>query len=136
MAALEKRLCLAGVVLFFFGLLLGFAVPLFPDKHSVLGAHESALGSGTFLIAMGLLWNKLAFSPKWSWWSAQLLWISFFVLQAGLTLGAANPGASASSPRSAAQTIAGLLNTVGAILMFVVVAVVLIAVARSKPKVG
>jgi hypothetical protein len=136
MTALEKRLCLAGVVLYFFGLLLGFAVPAFPDKDSVLGAHETALGSGTFLIAMGILWNKLVLSPKWSWWSAQLLWISFFILEAGLTLGAANPVVSASTPRSAAQTIAGLLNAVGAILLTVVVAAVLIAVARSKPKVG
>jgi (hydroxyamino)benzene mutase len=136
MTALEKRLCLAGVVLFFFGLLLGFFVTAFPNKDAVLAAHETALGSGTFLIAMGLLWNKLVLSPKWSWWSAQLLWISFFVLEAGLTLGATTPGASVSSPRSAAQAIAGLLNAVGAILLFVVVAAVLIALARSKPKVG
>jgi (hydroxyamino)benzene mutase len=136
MTALERRLCLAGVVLFFFGLLLGFGVSAFPEKQSVLGAHETALGSGTFLIAMGLLWNRLAFSPRWSWWSAQLLWVSFFVLEAGLTLGAANAGAPAGSPRSIGQTIAGLLTIGGAILMFVVAAAILVAVARAKPEVA
>jgi hydroxylaminobenzene mutase len=134
MTALEHRLCTAGIALFFFGLLLGFLVSAFPDKHSILGAHQTALGSGTFLVAMGVLWNKLSFSPKWSRWSAHLLWVSFFILEAGLTLAAANGVAPADTQRNTAQLIAGLLNAVGAILMFVVVAIVLVAVAKSKPK--
>ena len=51
------RLAFAGLLLFFFGLGLGFAVSIFPTIKPLLSAHEGALGSGTFLICIGAIWS-------------------------------------------------------------------------------
>ena len=51
------QLAFAGLTLFFAGLALGFAVTLFPGIRPLLAAHESALGSGTFLICVGAIWS-------------------------------------------------------------------------------
>jgi hypothetical protein len=132
MTLAERRLCLTGSLLFLFGLVLGFAVPAFPDKQAVLNAHLTALGSGTFLIVIGLLWGKLGYSPKWSGVFTHMLWISFFVLEAGLTLAATSPHLAVDVPASVVQMISGALNAIGAILMVIAVTAVVVAMIRLK----
>jgi hypothetical protein len=132
MTLFERRLCLAGAILFLFGLVLGFAVPAFPDKHAVLNAHLTALGSGTFLIVVGSIWRKLGFSSKWSGVFTHMLWISFFILEAGLTLAATNAHATPDGPLSTMQMVSGALNAIGAILMVIAVAAVVVALAKTK----
>ena len=51
------RMAIAGLSLFFLGLVLGFAVTIFPAIKPLLAAHQAALGSGTFLIASGAIWS-------------------------------------------------------------------------------
>jgi len=133
MSQFESRLSIAGVALFLFGLAIGFAVSAFPDKRTVLNAHLTALGSGTFLIAMSAIWRELDLTTKASTIWSHLLWISFYVLQAGLTLGAASAGNAPDAPRNLGQVLAGLLNAIGAIVMIVAVAAVLVALIKSKP---
>ncbi len=90
MSRIEHRLCLAGLVLFFLALLQGFAIPGFERVDVARGAHAAALGSGTFLIAVGLLWPKLSFgrlAPVW----AGMLAISLYAIAAGLMLSATYP---------------------------------------------
>jgi len=128
MNTLERRLCQPGILLFLFGLLLGFAVPLIPNKQLILGAHETALQGGTFLIAMGLLWPKPSLSPRWTSLLAHLLWISFFVLESGLTLGAALGGDAAAG---VVRSLVAALNAGGAILMLATILALIPALKRS-----
>jgi hypothetical protein len=130
MTSVERRLYVAGVTLFLFGLALGFAVPAFADRSGVLTAHLTALGSGTFLIVIGVIWRKVDLGRKGSSLLAHVLWGSFYILQAGLTLNATRtPGQSS---QSTAQAVAGVLNTVGAIAMFIAVTTFLVFLIRSR----
>ena len=51
-------LVMAGLVLLFIGLLLGYWISLAPSGKAMLPAHETAIGGGTFLIAVGLAWRS------------------------------------------------------------------------------
>jgi len=75
-------LAFAGLALFCFGLGLGFAVALFPAIKPLLSAHESALGSGTFLIGIGAIWSIYMNSE-----SKRLvlgIWLSHYALSGAL----------------------------------------------------
>lgn len=88
MATIPSLLSFTGVLLFLFGLVVGFAVPAFASPRLGLSAHLTGVQSGTALIVLGLLWRHLQF---WSGWSAPTgygLWISLYILFAGMTLGA------------------------------------------------
>ena len=61
-----RRLVQLGMLLFFFGLLIGLAasnfggaIHIFALPRAGLSAHLIALMQGTFLVVMGLLWPKL-----------------------------------------------------------------------------
>jgi (hydroxyamino)benzene mutase len=84
----DRRLCLSGMLLFFTGLLLGFIVPAYAPHHGMLAAHLNAVQTGIFLLVLALLWPKVPLGPRMSGWLAHLTWISFWVLQAGVTLAA------------------------------------------------
>ena len=88
MASVSSMLCFAGVLLFFFGLLAGFGVPAFGSSRLGLSAHLTGVQSGTALVVLGLLWPHLSFWSGWSMPVASLLWVSFYVLFAGMTMGA------------------------------------------------
>jgi hydroxylaminobenzene mutase len=49
--------------LFLFALLLGVALPSFAVPRLALSAHLLALMQGTFLMVLGLLWDRLRLSP-------------------------------------------------------------------------
>jgi hypothetical protein len=82
----DRRLGVSGMLLFFGGLGLGFVVPAYAPHHGMLAAHLNAVQTGIFLLVLALLWPKLPLGPWISGWLAHLTWISFWVLQAGLTL--------------------------------------------------
>lgn len=88
MGSVSAILCFSGVVLFLFGLLVGFCVPAFSSPRLGLSAHLTGVQCGTALIAIGLLWPHLRFWGGWSLPTGYALWISLYVLFAGMTLGA------------------------------------------------
>lgn len=79
-------LCLAGVVLFLLGLLNGFAIPRMRSPRLGLSAHLTAVQSGTFLVAAGLLWAKLQLTTTWGGVIAGVLWVSLYLLWFALLL--------------------------------------------------
>ena len=85
----SEILCFAGVALFLLGLLNGFAIPRLRSPRLGLSAHLTAVQSGTFLIAVGLLWPRLALDPTWSAVLANGLWISLHMVWASLLLAGA-----------------------------------------------
>jgi hydroxylaminobenzene mutase len=57
------RLIQLGMSLYLFALLLGVALPNFALPRLALSAHLLALMQGTFLMVLGLLWERLRLSP-------------------------------------------------------------------------
>ncbi|MGK2872223.1 MAG: hydrogenase [Alphaproteobacteria bacterium] len=80
MIEINQPLALAGVVLFLLGLLNGFVIPLGRSPRLGLSAHLTAVQSGTFLIAMGLLWPYIDFPVIWRETTAYALWVSLYAL--------------------------------------------------------
>ena len=78
------RLAFAGLLLFFFGLCLGFAVSVFPTIKPLLSAHEATLGSGTFLISIGASWSMFVTTDSRKLVLA--IWLSHYALGAALVL--------------------------------------------------
>ena len=82
-------LSFAGVLLFFAGLVVGFAIPTFRSPRIGLSAHLAGVQSGTFLVAMGALWPHLALASTLSAAAGDALWISLYAVFASLVLAAA-----------------------------------------------
>jgi len=89
MQSLSSTLCFAGVLLFVLGLATGFAIPKLRSSRIGLSAHLTGVQSGTFLIAMGLLWPKLALWPSLSNLIGHAIWISLYAVFISLVLAAA-----------------------------------------------
>jgi hydroxylaminobenzene mutase len=88
MTSITGMLCFTGLLLFLLGLLVGFGIPAFANPRIGVSAHATAVQSGTALLAIGLLWPHLQLSTEWSLPLACALWMSLYLLFAGLTLGA------------------------------------------------
>ena len=126
-------LCFSGVLLFLFGLLTGFAIPRCRSPRLGLSAHLTGVQSGTFLVALGLLWPRLSMSPAWSailangtWVSLYMVWLSLLlaaVFGAGRGLPIAGGGITTTPAR---QTVVTVLLVVGSLGIAVAVAAVLI----------
>jgi hypothetical protein len=122
----ERMLCVAGLGLFLLALLQGFFIPIFARVDAARAAHATALGSGTFLMAAGLLWPKLAFGARAaSAWGTALA-TSLYAIAVGLTLGATFP-ADAAREHSIASTSSLVLNAVGGVVLIVAMVAVLLA---------
>ena len=52
-----------GALLFFLGLLSGFAIPAMTNPRMGLSGHLEGVMNGTFLIVIGLAWSRLHLSP-------------------------------------------------------------------------
>jgi hydroxylaminobenzene mutase len=63
-SAYGERLLRLGVLLFLLGLLTGFAVPALTNPRMGLASHLEGLMNGIFLVLLGLLWPRLALSPR------------------------------------------------------------------------
>lgn len=54
-----------GVLLFFFGLVVGLFIPMFANHRMGLSTHLEGVLNGMFLVVLGLIWNRLELSDKW-----------------------------------------------------------------------
>jgi hydroxylaminobenzene mutase len=89
MESLSSTLCFTGVLLFALGLATGFAIPAFRSSRIGLSAHLTGVQSGTFLIALGLMWSKIALWPSVSNLIGHAIWISLYTIYGSLVLAAA-----------------------------------------------
>lgn len=123
--AIADRLAGSGLALFVAGLLLGFVLQRFANPRAALSAHLNGVQSGTALIAIGLLWPRLSVWPAVAEPLSHVIWLSFWLLQAGLTVNAAvTPGEQAS--RDPLKVVAGGLQIVSAIPMILSLAALLL----------
>jgi hydroxylaminobenzene mutase len=127
-------LCFSGVLLFLLGLLTGFAIPRCRSPRLGLSAHLTGVQSGTFLVALGLLWPRLSMSAAWSallangtWASLYMVWLSLLlaaVFGAGRGLPIAGGGITTTLAK---QTVVTVLLVAGSLGIALVVAALLIS---------
>lgn len=115
-AKVAANLVCLGLLLFLLGLLLGFVLIPMAGAKAILSAHQAALGSGAFLMALGLVWRTYMRSAR-SWLAAGL-WISHYLLVAGLALGA---------PAFAQKALSDVLVLVSCLVMVIATLVALVA---------
>lgn len=61
-----------GALLFFLGLLSGFAIPALSNPRMGVSSHLEGVMNGTFLMVVGLAWRHLHLPSGWSaltWWA-------------------------------------------------------------------
>jgi (hydroxyamino)benzene mutase len=75
LAAPDRVLLRAGVLLFLIGLLTGFAVPILPVPRIGLSGHLQGTLNGMFLIGLGLMWPRLVL-PAWA--AAMTFWAALY----------------------------------------------------------
>ncbi len=68
----SDKLIFLGVILFFFGLIVGLLVPIFANPRMGVSSHIEGVLNGIFLIVLGLIWHKVELS-------ARLLKITFWL---------------------------------------------------------
>ena len=62
----SNRLILMGMLLFFLALVIGVIAPLLANPRLGISCHVEGVLNGIFLIVLGLIWNKVALSEKWT----------------------------------------------------------------------
>lgn len=73
MEDMKRGLMRHGMLLFIFGLLVGFVVPQFTNPRMGLTAHLEGVMNGTFLIALGAVWAEVhlaAHTKLIAYWAA------------------------------------------------------------------
>jgi (hydroxyamino)benzene mutase len=60
----NRRLMWHGMFLFLIGLLTGFAETHFANVRMGLAAHLEGVMNGTFLVALGAVWNDVLLAPR------------------------------------------------------------------------
>lgn len=133
MIAATALLCFTGVLLFLIGLLTGFAIPACRSPRLGLSAHLTAVQSGAFLLALGLLWPRLVITPTWSsilaivtCASLYMVWLSLLlaaIFGAGRGLPIAGQGIVTTAARQTAVTV---LMAVGSLALVAAMAGLLI----------
>jgi len=63
-AQISRKLKMLGMLLFLLGLITGFLMMNIKNPKMGLAAHMEGVMNGTFLIAVGLIWNELKLSNK------------------------------------------------------------------------
>ncbi len=130
MDEITRAIAFAGLAMFVFGLALGFFLKSFPNPRAALSAHLNAVQSGTFLIALALLWPKLAIWPRLAAPIGHATWIAFWALEAGMTIAAFAPAGEEGAPAGGVKRAAGAFQGIGAIVMFVALAALLFTFGR------
>jgi len=59
---ISRKIIAAGAILFLLGLITGFIIPLVENSRMGLAGHLEGVMNGTFLIAVGAVWTRLALS--------------------------------------------------------------------------
>jgi hydroxylaminobenzene mutase len=133
MESLSSTLCFAGVLLFALGLATGFAIPAFRSSRIGLSAHLTGVQSGTFLIALGLMWPKIELWPSMTNIIGHAIWISLYTIYGSLVLAAAFgagrdlpiAGGGISTTRAKQVTVTALMGS-GSIAVLAAIAALLI----------
>lgn len=96
----DRRLMWHGMFLFLLGLLTGFVEQHFANVRMGLAAHLEGVMNGTFLLALGAVWNAVRLSPRVK---TAAFWITLYGTYANwlITLLAAVLGTGALSPITA-----------------------------------
>jgi hydroxylaminobenzene mutase len=96
----KRRVIWHGMFLFLLGLLTGLVEQQFANVRMGLAAHLEGVMNGTFLVALGAVWNEVRLSPRWK---AVAFWGGLYGTYAnwGVTTLAAIFGTGAMSPVSA-----------------------------------
>ena len=71
----SDKLLFFGVMLFFLGLVVGLFIPMMANPRMGLSSHLEGVLNGIFLIALGLIWDKLELSKGWL---SATYWLSLF----------------------------------------------------------
>jgi (hydroxyamino)benzene mutase len=97
MEGIRRRLMFHGMFLFVLGLGTGFAEQHFANVRMGLAAHLEGVMNGTFLLALGAIWNEVRISPPTSMIAS---WAALYGAYANwlITLLAAVFGTAALSP--------------------------------------
>jgi hydroxylaminobenzene mutase len=125
MDEVSRAICFSGLVMFVFGLAIGFCLKALPNPRAALSAHLNAVQSGTFLIALALLWPKLAI---WTGLAAPVghaTWIAFWTLEVGMVIAAFAPPAREGAPAGGMRRSAAAFQAMGAVVMFIALAALL-----------
>lgn len=126
MAHPSTTLCFTGLLLFMLGLLNGLVIPRLRSPRLGLSAHLTALQSASVLIAVGLLWPKLAIAAPWDlvlghglWISLYAVWFALFLaglFGAGRGLPIAGQGMTTSSGRQRLVTVLLAAGSLGCLI--------------------
>jgi hydroxylaminobenzene mutase len=54
-----------GILLFLFGLLIAFFIPVMINPRMGLSAHLEGIMNGIFLVLLGLIWSKILLQTNW-----------------------------------------------------------------------
>ena len=127
-------------MLFLLGLLTGFAIPLATNPRMALSSHLEGVLNGLVLLALGVIWPRLALSRRAAQWAQALLlygafanW-AFTLLAAAFGTGRSTP--IASGDRLAAPWQEGLVDFGLFSLSFAMIAatgIVLFGLRRGTP---
>ena len=90
-----------GALLFFLGLLSGFAIPAMTNPRMGLSGHLEGVMNGTFLMVIGLAWSRIHLAPAYRTVSYRALIYGSFANWLFITL-AAIFGTSAMTPIASA----------------------------------
>lgn len=123
------RLIQFGMVLFLLGLLVGFVIPVVENPRMGLTSHLEGIMNGIFLIALGLIWPRLALGPGLL---AGTFWLTIYGTFANwlATLLAAIWGAGRNMPIAAPEPTATVMqeNIVDGLLISLSFIMVIISV--------
>lgn len=61
----SDKLLFLGILLFFFGLVVGLFIPIMANPRMGLSTHLEGVMTGIFLVVLGLIWNRLKLNEKW-----------------------------------------------------------------------
>ncbi len=90
----RRRLVRHGMALFLLGLVVGVVVPAFTNPRMGLSAHLGALMTGTFLLALGAVWDEVRLGARAAMWAAGLTlygsWASAIALVLAAVFGTAS----------------------------------------------
>jgi hydroxylaminobenzene mutase len=121
----SRRICFSGLAMFVFGLAIGFCLKAFPNPRVALSAHLNGVQSGTFLIALALIWPKLAIWKSLAGPLGHVVWIAFWVLEVGMVIAAFAAPSEAGAGPAPVRVAAAVFQGAGGIAMFVALAALL-----------
>lgn len=61
----SNQLLFAGMLLFFLGLIVGLAAPVFANPRMAVSSHMEGILNGIFLIVLGLIWDRILVTDRW-----------------------------------------------------------------------